>query len=161
MSEIYFSYKRTTHYQAVKMLIIACGFPVAIWGMMKLFADNKVPDDQAYMIYASSIGVSIIIILVFVIPNLLKKAIFKYEVTNELVTCNYPGGESYQVAINDIARLIQVKRTTGSQWVDDYIETRDGRKFPIPKNYDLNIERVKSRIIAANPLVSRENEVSY
>lgn len=161
MSKVYFSHKRSTYYQAVKMLLIALGFPLCMWGMLEFFAENKVPDNQTYLIYAVSIAVSIFIILVFVIPKLRRSGTFLYEVTDQLVTCEYPGGESYQVATNDIMRLIQVKRTTGNMWFDDFIETHDGRCYAIPKNYDLNIHAAKKAIVAANPSVSRENEVKY
>ena len=148
-------------YQAIKMLIIAIGFPFSMWLMLETFAEGKITENEAVIIYGASLCVSVFLFLVFVIPNLRRKSVFFYEVSDCLVTCKNPGGENYEIEVGSISRILQTKRATGDMWVDDYIETSDGKSYAIPKSYDLNIHNVKKAIALANPSVEMENKVRY
>ena len=161
MAETYFRYKRSARRQAIKMLIISIGFPISMWGMVEAFAKGRLTNKEELIIYGSSIVVSIFLFFIFVIPDLKKKGSFIFEVTNECVRCSNPNGEEYEVDLEDISRLLQIKRATGNLYSDELIETKDGSVYLIPKKYDLNIYDAIKAIRKAAPEVSRENEVRY
>lgn len=161
MGKLYFKYQRSTRIQAMKMLFIAIGFPISFWLMINAFANGKLSDEQEIMIYGGILAVSFLLVVVFVIPDFFRKTKFTYEVTDQFVKCSCPAGESYQLKLSDIVRLLQIKRATGQLWIDELIETRDGKVYSIPKKYDLDIYKVIKAIRAANPDIIRENKVRY
>ncbi|MFO7602284.1 MAG: hypothetical protein R6X06_00550 [Gammaproteobacteria bacterium] len=159
----YFFYRRSTRRQAIKMLWIALGFPLSMGLMLEIFASDKVPESQLLIIYGVALLVSVLLVLMFVIADFRRNAEFRYEVTDQYVSCIYPdfprGGESYQIKLCDIARLLQIKHTMGRTTHDDFIETVDGKMHRIPQRYDLKIGAVKKAIRSARPEIRSENKV--
>lgn len=143
----------------MKMLVIAVGAPISMWLMVEIFANGRVDDEQLLIAYVASFGVSVFILIVYVIPDYRRNAIFIYEVTDEYVLCSCAGGEGYRLKLSDIVRLVQIKHTMGRATHEDFIVTVDGEMHKIPMKYGLKIDSVKKAIRTTNPNVVSENVV--
>ena len=141
--------------------MIAIGFPMVILGMTYFFGADIVPNSQFILIGFISSLVSLFIFFVFVIPDFRKNSTFQFVVNDRFVECICPGSDDYKLSLSDIVGLKQVKSRAGQSIIQDYIETAQGKDYPIPKKYDLNIYRVKKAILAAKPNIRRSNTVRY
>ncbi len=161
ISQQYFYHERSTRLQALLMLVIALGAPLMMWFMLNIVAGGKVPPENEKWIYLGTFFVSALLVVVFVIPDFRRNSIFIFEVTDQYVKCDCPGERNYMLPLDSIEKLTQVKKSTGSGWVDELIETKDGKFYSIPKRYHLHVGKAVKAIEQANPKINRNNEVSY
>ena len=143
------------------MLVIAVGFPIVILALMTHFAGDRYTQDEYAMVGGIAILVSTFLLLFFVIPDFRRNALFEYVVDSRRVLCSGPDMDSYDIPLEQIVGLKQVKRQAGQTVFDDYIETSEGESYKIPKRYDLDIHGVKKAIQLAKPGIGKESVVRY
>ncbi len=108
-------------------------------------------------IYAVSLG----IVLIFAVPNLLKKGFFEYYIDGQLVKCKFPDGSGYEVKMTNIKQLEKHIRTSTENWVEYRIRDTKGKSYAVPTQFALSPHKVFADIRKRLPQLEVVKKVNY
>jgi len=154
-----FVHKKSTKAEALRFFIVA----VAL-GVVGSFALQHLvqASEQVIMyiqlgIYAISVG----IIVIFVIPNLLKKGYFEFYIDSNLVSCKFPDDSGYEVKMTDIEQLEKHIRTSTDNWVEYRLRDVKGKSYSVPTQFALSPHKVFAEIRKRLPQLEVVKKVNY
>lgn len=154
-----FVHKKSTKAEALRFFIVAVALSVvgsfALQHLVK--ASEQVIMYIQLGIYALSVG----LIVIFVIPNLLKKGYFEFYIDSNLVKCKFPDDSGYEVKMADIEQLEKHIRTSVDNWVDYRVRDKKGKSYSVPTQFALSPHKVFAEIRKHLPQLEVVKKVNY
>jgi low affinity Fe/Cu permease len=154
-----FIHKKTTKAEALRFFIVA----VAISIIASFALQHLVKASEQVIMYIQ-LGIYIIslgVMVVFVIPNLLKKGYFEFYIDHNLVRCKFPDNSGYEVKMADIDQLEKHIITSIDNWVDYRVRDKKGKSYSVPTQFALSPHKVFAEIKKHLPELKVVKKVNY
>jgi hypothetical protein len=85
------------------------------------------------------------------LPNFLKKGFFEFYIDENILRCQFPDGDGYQLNMCDIIELEKYIVTSSNTWVDYKIKDNKGREYLVPTQFALSPYKVFAEIQKHRP----------
>ena len=154
-----FLHRKTRLQEAIRFIIPAMA--IAVVGTFAVEHLVKAGETVIFYISLGLYAFCAAIVIIFAIPNLLRRGTFDYRIDNEKVSCKFPDGTGYEFDLDEIKHLEKEMKTSMPNWVQYDIRLNNGKTHTVYNTFALSPEKVFSHLRKRLPDLEVVKQVNY
>ena len=161
MKEVKFSYTGSSIKMAQHALLLCVMFPFSIWAMMHFFGNSEELKNHIHYIYMGVAAGCLIIFMIGVLPNILKKRIVRIAIDEDYLQVFFTDSVDYKINIKDISKIHVITESQRSTMKSYFIVKNNGERLALPHYYNVPIHKVVKYLKETNPSIEWSGNVRY